>query len=226
MAADFVRSRYSADPAWRASASQLLHSELPRIAREEEEALVKDLLLQLLIQGEPEAQFEVRRARAAPALPLTLPAQPYLDSTWLASQMAEAALLRGAPASETLSWLTRAHDPALAKRVTERPELLLVPENKRHFRWDEPVVLDVDVKNVPALIVKVFEVNTEAYYRKARQGAAVVPHAVCRMLRAACCVPHTACRILRAACSPLLPRDAWSHTPSCVCRCGSQSTRT
>src|SRR5581483_7684798 len=46
-----------------------------------------------------------------------------------------------------------------------RVDIDFAPTNKTDFAADEPVRLDVAVKNVPNLIVKVFEVNTPTYYR-------------------------------------------------------------
>ena len=38
--------------------------------------------------------------------------------------------------------------------------------NSEYFPKEEPVVLHIDVKNVPTLHLKIFEINTENYYRK------------------------------------------------------------
>jgi len=38
--------------------------------------------------------------------------------------------------------------------------------NKDIFKVEEPVTLKVKVKNVPELVIKVFEFNTETYYKQ------------------------------------------------------------
>jgi hypothetical protein len=40
----------------------------------------------------------------------------------------------------------------------------LLPHNPRYFRPDGEVSIDVEIKNVPTLVVKVFEINTRRYY--------------------------------------------------------------
>lgn len=38
--------------------------------------------------------------------------------------------------------------------------------NKEQYKVKEDVTIQIMVKNVPELVVKVFEFNTETYYRK------------------------------------------------------------
>lgn len=38
--------------------------------------------------------------------------------------------------------------------------------NKKRFEINEPVILTIDIQNVPTLIVQIFEINTENYYLK------------------------------------------------------------
>ena len=38
--------------------------------------------------------------------------------------------------------------------------------NKQNFKMNEEVILSVKVKNIPHLQVKLFEINTDAYFRK------------------------------------------------------------
>ena len=45
-------------------------------------------------------------------------------------------------------------------------EIKFRPENKEKFRPEELVELTIDVKNVETIHVRVFEFNTETYYRK------------------------------------------------------------
>lgn len=51
-------------------------------------------------------------------------------------------------------------DPARYQALRDRVDIELAPQNRTVYsRADEPVVLEVDVKNVATLIVKVFEIN-------------------------------------------------------------------
>jgi len=54
---------------------------------------------------------------------------------------------------------------AVIKELKERVELDFLPTNSKRFHPSELVELELDVKNVPTLIVKVFEINTINYYR-------------------------------------------------------------
>lgn len=55
--------------------------------------------------------------------------------------------------------------PAAYQALKERVDLDFATTNKRYFAANEPVKLSLFVKNVPNLIVKVFEINTFNYYR-------------------------------------------------------------
>ena len=55
--------------------------------------------------------------------------------------------------------------PTTVTGLTTGPFLVNQPTNKTTFAADEPVRLDLLVKNVPTLIVKVFEINAPNYYR-------------------------------------------------------------
>ena len=38
--------------------------------------------------------------------------------------------------------------------------------NKKTFKIDEEVKLDLDIKNIQKLLIKIFEINTDNYYRQ------------------------------------------------------------
>src|SRR5262249_48790298 len=57
-------------------------------------------------------------------------------------------------------WYSLLDDPAGYQALKERVDLDLALTNPTLFAANDPVVLDVDVKNVPSLVVKVFEINT------------------------------------------------------------------
>ena len=45
-------------------------------------------------------------------------------------------------------------------------EITILPYNKDFFKGDEEVQLTVAIKNVSILLVKVFEINTESFFKK------------------------------------------------------------
>ena len=60
--------------------------------------------------------------------------------------------------------------PSAAENLKQRVDIHFAPSNPRYIRdIKEEVKLDVDIKNVSTLIVKVFEIDTTAYYRLKRQ---------------------------------------------------------
>jgi len=56
--------------------------------------------------------------------------------------------------------------PEEFKKVQDEVIIKLKICNKDVFKVEEPVLLKVDVKNVPELVIKVFEINLETYYKK------------------------------------------------------------
>ncbi len=55
--------------------------------------------------------------------------------------------------------------PGQFKALKERIDLDFVPTNPTRYSTYDPVTLEVDIKNVSTLIVKVFEINTQIFYR-------------------------------------------------------------
>ena len=55
--------------------------------------------------------------------------------------------------------------PEAFARLRDRVDIDFAHTNKADFGPDEAVKLDLYVKNVPTLLVKVFEINTTTYYR-------------------------------------------------------------
>ncbi|MGL4419592.1 MAG: hypothetical protein ACRCZF_02910, partial [Gemmataceae bacterium] len=56
--------------------------------------------------------------------------------------------------------------PELYAAIKSRIDLEFVPTNKPFFGATEAVTLDVDVKNVPTLLVKIYEIHTKNYYER------------------------------------------------------------
>jgi hypothetical protein len=86
----------------------------------------------------------------------------YIDNTWLEHVFAETKAENGIGDPETwASKLPPAHFAAFKDRV----DIDFAYTNKTDFASDEPVKLDLFIKNAPTLLVKVFEVNTANFYR-------------------------------------------------------------
>jgi len=92
-----------------------------------------------------------------------LPYQEYLRDTYLREVLAETKILKGIGDME--KWYSLLNDPGKYQALKERIEIEFAPVNKNFFTLAEPVTLEVDIKNVKTLIVKVFEINTFNYYR-------------------------------------------------------------
>ncbi|MBC8289694.1 MAG: hypothetical protein H8E37_05190 [Planctomycetes bacterium] len=86
----------------------------------------------------------------------------YLSDTWLKRVFAETKIVNGLGNAEQWSSLL---SPAEFKALKERIDLDFAHTNAKLFGRDEPVSLDLSVKNVKKLIVRVFEINTPNYYR-------------------------------------------------------------
>src|SRR5579864_2433472 len=88
--------------------------------------------------------------------------EPYINDVYLRHLFAETKIKHGQGEFET--WAS-ALPPELFKQLKERIDIDFAFTNKTSFLADEPVTLDLFVKNVPTLLVKVFEVNTTNFYR-------------------------------------------------------------
>lgn len=86
-----------------------------------------------------------------------------LDAEWLRKVAAMAKLLAGATGAEAEKW-TRLLSPAEREALKEHVDIDLAAQNPPRFRADDDVTLEVDVKNVRELEVKVFRIDAVAYW--------------------------------------------------------------
>jgi hypothetical protein len=93
----------------------------------------------------------------------TKPYETLIDDIYLRHIFAETKIVHGLGNPE--QWYSLL-PPELYQRLKDRVDLEFAPTNKTRFGADEPVVLDLDVKNVRTLIVKVFEINARNYYQQ------------------------------------------------------------
>jgi hypothetical protein len=88
---------------------------------------------------------------------------PYIREDYLKMLYAETQLLLGqGDATQWTAWLP----PARYQELRDRVEIEFAPENKRYFASEDPVGLDLDIKNAKDLIVKIYEINAQNYYRE------------------------------------------------------------
>ena len=90
------------------------------------------------------------------------PFDQFLKADYLRSVFAETKLLAGV--GDTDPWYQML-SPSQRSAIRDRVELRLSSENKVRFDSDEPTELIVDIKNIDELIVRIYEINTLAYYR-------------------------------------------------------------
>jgi hypothetical protein len=90
------------------------------------------------------------------------PFDTWILDSWLKDCFAETKILGGLGDME--KWYSLLDDPGRTKALKDRIEISFPPHNPTVYRADDPVKLDVDVKNVETLAVKVFEINTLNYY--------------------------------------------------------------
>ena len=91
------------------------------------------------------------------------PFEPFVDDTYLKHLFAEAKIEAGL--GEPERWAADL-PPELYARLRDRVDIDFSATNKTHFTAGERVALDLHVKNVPTMIVKVFEINTVNYFRE------------------------------------------------------------
>ena len=85
----------------------------------------------------------------------------WLRADWLAELLAVTRLLAGADGADR--WAATLGASSLAA-LRERVDLELTVRNPARVAADAPVTIEVDVKNVPQLVVKTFRIDPVAYY--------------------------------------------------------------
>ncbi len=119
-------------------------TKLPPIG--DDEPLVRAYLMHFLLEAENDKEFE-----------------PYIRDTYLKTVFAETKLVNGLGDAER--WYAML-PPEQLQQLRDRVDLDFAADGDRLYGSEEDVVLNLFVKNVKTLIVKVFEINTENYYRQ------------------------------------------------------------
>lgn len=89
--------------------------------------------------------------------------EAYVNDIYLRHLFAETKIVNGL--GEPEQWASML-PPELFQQLKDRIDIDFAPTNKTQFSPEEAVSLDLHVKNVGTLIVKVFEINTGNYYRE------------------------------------------------------------
>ncbi|MFK7741767.1 MAG: hypothetical protein AB8H80_15720 [Planctomycetota bacterium] len=91
----------------------------------------------------------------------------FLDKRWLQRVLAETKLLAGAGegnSGEMERWYSLLDDPAYLETLEQRVELRFPSSQKTQFGARDAVSLTIETKNVPALLVKVFAIDSYRYH--------------------------------------------------------------
>ncbi|MEM7473905.1 MAG: hypothetical protein AAF483_02875 [Planctomycetota bacterium] len=86
----------------------------------------------------------------------------WLDRDYLEQVLAETKILYGV--GENRSWYAKL-SPTEQRNLRDRIEIRFATYNSTHYRAGDEVNLDVELKNVDELLVRVYEINTAAYLR-------------------------------------------------------------
>lgn len=87
----------------------------------------------------------------------------HVSEAWLRRCFAEAKILAGDGDAER--WYSMLDDPAYYEELKDRVEIRFPATRTVLFGARDPIGLDVDIKHVTHLVVKVFEIDTLTYYR-------------------------------------------------------------
>lgn len=90
----------------------------------------------------------------------------FLDRNYLERVLAQTKILYGI--GDEATWYGKLA-PREQKELRERIELRFAPNNPHHFAASDSISLQVELKNVDQLIVKIYEINTLSYFRNNQQ---------------------------------------------------------
>lgn len=85
----------------------------------------------------------------------------FVREEWLRRIFAEAKLMRGE--GDLAQWYSLLDDPSYYESFVQRVDLQFAPTQPRSYRAADPVTVELDVKNVPKLLVKLYRIDAFAY---------------------------------------------------------------
>lgn len=112
--------------------------------------------------GDDEPLVRAYLARFLADAPDTRIFEPFFEKGWLDRVFAETKLLAGLGAPETHAAVL---GPAAYRALRDRVDIEILRSNPGRFAAGAPVSLDVALKNVPELTVRIFEIDTLGHYR-------------------------------------------------------------
>ncbi|MCA8976603.1 MAG: hypothetical protein KDC98_17920 [Planctomycetes bacterium] len=86
----------------------------------------------------------------------------FLDERWLNAILAETRILRGEGDMER--WYSLLDNPRRIEEIEKRVEITFPPTQPRFYAAGDAVRLEVDTKNVPTLLLKVFVIDSYRYH--------------------------------------------------------------
>jgi transcription termination factor NusB len=110
-----------------------------------DESLVRDYLKHFFLEAKGFKDYEA-----------------YINDTYLQHLFAETKIENGL--GEPEGWANQL-PPELFRALKDRIDIDFAHTNQSDYGVDEPVRLDLYVKNVPSLIVKIYEINAKSFYR-------------------------------------------------------------
>ncbi len=88
----------------------------------------------------------------------------YIEHNYLKRLFAMVKLVNGIGDAER--WYAMMDSPSMVKTLRDRIDIELLPVNRRYLDLNDEVSLNVAIKNVKELTIKVYDINTTAYYRR------------------------------------------------------------
>ncbi|HEY2572677.1 MAG TPA: hypothetical protein VGH65_01370, partial [Verrucomicrobiaceae bacterium] len=131
-----------------------------------DEALVREYFLQLLPKESsaaetPPSTGKKKGAGNADAIPAIAPYTDYVSAAWLKPVFAESMIVSGKDQPERwASLLTPAQFAALKERV----DIEFAADNPPFLKIGDDVRVELFLKNVPKLLVRIYEINTPGFY--------------------------------------------------------------
>ena len=85
---------------------------------------------------------------------------PYFDANYLKNEFFKAKIYKGEESEEMIKFFGSSE----YENIIKETKITLCSHNKTSFEINEPVMLDLDLKNIQTLFIKIFEINAENYY--------------------------------------------------------------
>lgn len=89
---------------------------------------------------------------------------PFVREDWIRRVFAETKLLSGQ--GDMARWYALLEDPQAYESLLQRVEISFAPTQPQRFDADADAFVEVDVKNVPMLLVKLYRIDAAAYLRE------------------------------------------------------------